>query len=515
MTLSSLDRYRPGRLDRLGERAVVLGGSVAGLCAARVLADGFAEVVVVERDSLPDGPAEREGAPQTSHPHALLGAGQATLEDLFPGFGEDLAAEGGLIVDVTRQLVEYQKGGYLAGGDERTPSYCASRPLFEHVVRERLRTREAVRLRDGCQFVGYRTDETETAVTGVTVREDGAVDEIDADLVVDATGRASRTPEWLADHGFAAPPEDRVGIDLQYASLRIERPPGDRRMISVPADPPETRGAVLIPIEGGQWDVLLAEVHADDAPPDREAVLAFADDLPVDLVGDLLRRQRWVSDEVARYPFPASLRRRYEQLDRFPDGLVVTGDAVSSFNPAYGQGMSVAALDAVVLHHALAEGGLDSLPTRFFDRLAPVVDTAWRMATGVDYQYPGTEGEPSLGAKLFNWYFDRLLRAANDDGVLAAAYGEVLDLERSPASLLRPGIVARVFLPIGGDTTETDPPRAAVPSDSDSAGSDPAAAASDTETTISGGDPDPSGVGPSPAADGESAVERERPQRPT
>ncbi|WP_436908777.1 FAD-dependent oxidoreductase [Halosimplex marinum] len=514
MTLSTLDRYRPGRIDRLGERAVVLGGSIAGLCAARVLADGFDEVVVVERDSLPDVPVAREGAPQTSHPHALLGAGQATLEDLFPGFGEDLAAEGGLIVDVTRQLVEYQKGGYLASGDERTPSYCASRPLFEHVVRERLRAREAVRIRDDCQFVGYRTDEAETAVTGVTVREDGAVDAIDADLVVDATGRASRTPEWLADHGFAAPPEDRVGIDLQYASLRIERPPGDRRMISVPADPPETRGAVLIPIEGGQWDVLLAEVHADDAPADREAVLAFADDLPVDLVGDLLRRQRWVSESVARYPFPASLRRRYEQLDRFPDGLVVTGDAVSSFNPAYGQGMSVAALDAVVLHHALAEGGLDGLPTRFFDRLAPVVDTAWRMATGVDYQYPQTEGEPSLGERLFNWYFDRLLRAANDDGVLAAAYGEVLDLERSPTSLLRPGILARVFLPVGGDATETDPPRAAGPSDESSL-SDSESAAADAETAASGDGPDPSGVDSSPAADRESTVERERPQRPT
>ena len=498
MTLAALDRYRPDRLDALGERAVVLGGSIAGLCAARVLADGFAEVVVVERDPLPDAPTDREGAPQTSHPHALLGAGQATLADLFPGFGEDLAAEGGLIVDVTRQLVEYQKGGYLASGDERTPSYCASRPLFEHVVRERVRARSNVRIRDDCRFVDYRTDEAGRAVTGVTVREDGAVDDIAADLVVDATGRTSRTPEWLADHGFDAPPADRVGIDLQYASLRIERPPGDRRLISVPADPPETRGAVAIPVEGGHWDVLLAEVHADDAPADREAVLAFADDLPVDLVGDLLRDQRWVSDEVARYPFPASLRRRYETLEAFPDGLVVTGDAVSSFNPAYGQGMSVAALDALALHHALADGGLDGLPLRFFDRLAPVVDTAWRMATGVDYQYPQTEGEPSLGGKLFDRYFDRLLRAANDDGVLAAAYGAVLDLERSPASLLRPGILARVFLPVGGDDDRTQPPRAAV----DRSVDEPTR---ESSRSADGSAP----------ADTEPPRERERPQRPT
>ena len=498
MTLAALDRYRPDRLDALGERAVVLGGSIAGLCAARVLADGFAEVVVVERDPLPDAPTDREGAPQTSHPHALLGAGQATLADLFPGFGEDLAAEGGLIVDVTRQLVEYQKGGYLASGDERTPSYCASRPLFEHVVRERVRARSNVRIRDDCRFVDYRTDEAGRAVTGVTVREDGAVDDIAADLVVDATGRTSRTPEWLADHGFDAPPADRVGIDLQYASLRIERPPGDRRLISVPADPPETRGAVAIPVEGGHWDVLLAEVHADDAPADREAVLAFADSLPVDLLGGLLRRHRWVS-EIARYPFPASLRRRYEDLDAFPDGLVVTGDAVSSFNPAYGQGMSVAALDAVVLHHALADGGLDDLPGRFFDRLAPVLDTPWRLATGADHQYPQTEGEPSLGERLFNRYFDRLLRAANDDGVLAEAYGEVLDLKRSPASLLRPGILARVFLPLGDD-----------------GGTEPSWAAVDRSAVQSAATGESSGSADgAAAADAESAVERQRPQRPT
>ena len=487
VTLSAVDRYRPGRLTDLGERAVVLGGSIAGLCAARVLADGFEEVVVVERDPLPDAPVERDGAPQTSHPHALLAAGQATLEDLFPGFGEDLAAAGGLVVDVTRQLVEYQRGGFLADGPERTPSYCATRSLFEHVVRQRLCDREAVRVRDGCRFVDYRTDATGTTVTGVTVCEDGAIEDLAADLVVDATGRTSRTPEWLADNGYRAPPEDRVEVDLQYASLRIERPPGDRRIVSVPADPPESRGAVLIPVEDGQWDVLLAEVHGESPPADCEDVLAFADSLPVDLVGDLLRSQRWVSDGVARYRFPASLRRRYEALSEFPDGLVVTGDAISSFNPAYGQGMSVAALDALVLHHALADGGLDGLGRRFFDRLEPVLDTPWRLATGADYQYPQTEGEPSLPAKLFDWYLDRLLRAANDDGVLSAVYGEVLGLERSPVALFHPGILARVFLPVGGDAPDPDSARrTAVPSGDESV----------------------------PDTDAEPTVERERTQRP-
>ncbi|WP_415379189.1 FAD-dependent oxidoreductase [Halosimplex sp. TS25] len=459
MTLDAVDRYGPNGVGTVGDRAVVVGGSVAGLCAARALADGFDEVVVVERDPLPDAPVARDGAPQTSHPHALLAAGQATLEDFFPGFGEDLVAAGGLIIDVTRQLVEFQHGGFVADGPERTPSYCASRPLFEHVIRRRVRDLDPVRLRGGCQFVDYLTDDGATAVTGVEVREGGPTEAIDADLVVDATGRASRTPEWLADNGYRAPPEDRVEIDLQYSSLRVERPPGDRRMINVPLDAPRTRGAVALPIEDGQWDVILAGVHGDGAPGDRDEVLDFADSLPIDLIADLLRAQPWVSDGVERYPFPASMRRRYEALDRFPDGLVVTGDAVSSFNPVYGQGMSIAALDALVLHHALADGGLDRLAPRFFGAVAPVLDTPWQMATGADYRYEETDGEPSVATTLFNRYFSRLLRQAHDDGVLAEAYGEVVGLERSPTALLRPRILARVLLPVGGDWVDPDPER--------------------------------------------------------
>jgi len=488
VTLAAVDRYDSGRVGDVGDRAVVLGGSVGGLCAARVLADGFDEVVVVERDPLPDAPVARDGAPQTNHPHALLTAGQAVLEDLFAGFGEDLIRAGGLVVDTTRNFLEYQRGGFVAPGTERTPTYCATRPLFEHVARRRLRERDAVRLLSPCRFVGYRTDDADRAVTGVTVRDgDGPTESLGADLVVDATGRASRTPEWLDDAGYDAPPTDRIEIDLQYSSVRIDRPPGDRRLVSVPPDPPRTRGAALIPVEDDRWEVILAEMGADGGPTDRAGVIAFAEDLPVALVGDLLSTRPWVGDGVARYPFPASVRRRYERLERFPGGLVVTGDAMASFNPVYGQGMSVAALDALVLHHALADGGLDRLGPRFFDRVAPVLDTPWQLAVGADRGFAATDAAASPAERLFERYFDRLLRRAHEDSVVAAAYQEVVGLERPPTALLRPGVLARVLLPVGGDAERTGPPRTAPP-------------ASD---------------GRSPLADDDGAVERDRPERPT
>jgi 2-polyprenyl-6-methoxyphenol hydroxylase-like FAD-dependent oxidoreductase len=448
VTLSTLDRYRPDRLSRVGGRAVVLGGSVAGLCAARVLADGFDEVVVLERDPLPDDPAPRDGAPQTSHPHVLLEAGRVTLEDLFPGFGEGVLSSGGLLVDTSTSMEYYDEGGFVADARGRLPTYCATRALFEHVLRRRLADVPDVDLRGGYRFLDYRTDEGATAVTGVRFRSAGGDERsLEADLVVDATGRTSRTPEWLASSGYAAPPVDEVDVDVSYATVRIERPPADRRIFFLPPSPPRTRGVAFVPVEGDRWEVIAQGVHGTDPPGDREALAAFVEDLPVAEPGRLLRSQGWTSDGVDRYPFPTSRRNRYEDLDRFPDGLVVTGDAVASFNPVYGQGMSVAALDAVALHHALVEGGLADLPRRYFERASAVVDVVWQIAVGSDFEFPQTSGPKPRGTDLFNRYVSRLLRRAHDDPVLSEAFLRVLRLEREPTSLLHPGVAWRVVRP--------------------------------------------------------------------
>ncbi|WP_436902912.1 NAD(P)/FAD-dependent oxidoreductase [Halovenus halobia] len=447
MTLATIDRYDPDRVQTVGDRAVVLGGSIAGLCAARVLADGFDNVVVLERDPFPDEPVTRDGAPQTSHPHVMLEGGRATLEDLFPGFSERVLAEGGLMIDGGREFQEYNGGDYIAEPEGRMQTYCASRAVYEYVVREQVRALQNVSLRGDHQFLEYCTDDHGN-VSGVQFR-DARGDEraLATDLVVDATGRTSRTPDWLANHGYEEPATDAVTIDVAYSTVRINRPPEDRRMLLVAPDAPRTRGGALIPVEGGRWEVIIQGIHGDDPPTQRDDLLEFADTLPVSEFGTLLRSQEWLSDEAQRYPYPASLWRRYEKLDEFPDGLVVTGDAIASFNPIYGQGMSVAALDALLLHHALADGGLDSLAQRFFERTADLVGIVWQIVVGGDFGFPQTTGPRPTGAAVTNWYMDQVMQQAHTDSVVSAQLARVTRLECPPKTLFHPHIAVRALMP--------------------------------------------------------------------
>ncbi len=446
MTLANIKRYDQSRIRGLSGRAVVVGGSMAGLCAARILRDAFAEVVILERDDLPHGPEIRGGAPQTSQPHALLEAGRVTLEDLFPGFSEAVLAAGGLELDMTRDIVWYDRGGAVAEAETPLSALYASRPLFEHVVRERIRDLPDIQIRDGCTFVDYEYDAEESRVTGVQFRdEDGVETTLEAAVTVDATGRTSRTPKWLERQGYSVPDVDQVSVDVTYSTVRITRPADVQRGVLIAPEPHRPRGAAMLPVEGGRWEVLLQGIHGERAPVDRKTFVDWAESLPLADIGQQLREQDWVS-EIQRYPFPASIRRHYETLSRFPDGLVVTGDAIASFNPVYGQGMSVAALDALALHHELPRG-LGGLGPRVFTQVSDVIDEAWRTAVGNDFVFDRTTGPKPFATDLLNSYADRLVTRAHDDGELTEAFLRVFRLERPATSLLHPRILWRVFRP--------------------------------------------------------------------
>lgn len=448
MTLQAVPRYDPGQVGRVGDHAVVVGAGMAGLFAARVLADGFERVTLVERDPLPDEPVSREGVPQAHHAHALLEAGRATMEDLFPGYGEDLLSGGGLLIDGSRDVKFYDEGDFLADGPKRIPQYLASRPLFEFVARRHLAGFEGVTFRPGCRLVDYVFDKDTETIRGVVVRDGDAGEErVPGDLVVDATGRASRTPNWLADNGYAGPRVADVGIDVLYRTVVVRRPPDDRRGIFAPASYPRTRGGVALPIEGDRWLVNVHGMHGDHPPADFEGFVDFAGTLPIADLRQILDRYQIESTAIESYPFPSNRRRYYETLDDVPTGLVVIGDAIASFNPIYGQGMSVAALEALLLHHALASGDRAELGARFFEAVAPVVDIAWTMAVGADLQFSETSGPEPFGADLFARYLSRLTRKAHTDGRLRDALYRVIMMEEPPTALLRPGVIFRVLRP--------------------------------------------------------------------
>ena len=250
MTLATVSPYNSNQQGEKQGNAVVSGASMAGLLAARILADRFSEVTIIERDELPAEPVVRRGVPQGAHPHALLEAGRATLEDLFPGYGEDLISAGGVVVDFASDVNFYSEGGFLAHGPTPMETYSATRPLIEQIVRRHVSDLDGVHIRAGCQVIDYLLDDTATVVEGVVIREDGDQTEITADLVVDATGRTSRTPAWLENHGYTPPEVEEVHIDVAYSTTFIERPADDLRTFLVPPSAPHTRGGMAAPVEG-------------------------------------------------------------------------------------------------------------------------------------------------------------------------------------------------------------------------------------------------------------------------
>lgn len=449
MTLATVPRYNSDQLPERHGNAVVSGASIAGLLAGRILADRFTDVTIIERDHLPTEPVTRRGVPQGAHPHALLEAGRATLEDLFPGFGENLIAAGGVVVDFTSDVNFYSEGDFLAHGPTPMETYSATRPLIEQVVREHVSNLNNVHIRSDCQVTDYLLDDTAAAVEGVMIREGEGQTEITADLVVDATGRTSRTPMWLENHGYTSPKVEEVHIDVAYSTTVIERPADDLRTFLVPPSSPHTRGGMAAPIEGNRWVVSVHGVHGDHPPTDPEGLVEFAASLLTPEVKHLLDDHRQVSTEIAQYPFPTNRRYRYGDLDRFPDGLVVIGDAIASFNPIYGQGMSVAALEALVLHQILATGSRNDLALRFFSRADEVIDMAWLLAAGSDFAFPQTTGPKPFGTDIISWYLTQLVHKAHTDSTLSSAFFQVLTMEQPPTTLLRPRSMWRVFKPIG------------------------------------------------------------------
>jgi 2-polyprenyl-6-methoxyphenol hydroxylase-like FAD-dependent oxidoreductase len=456
------------RVERLGgnadagrrTHAVVVGAGMAGLLAARVLAGHFERVTMVDRDRLPDRPGFRPGVPQSRHLHVLLGHGLECLEELFPGFEASLVEAGAPVVEGSESL-------WLnaAGWCRRYPSPIrllgASRELVEWQARTRVTALDNVRVLEAREVVGLLADPSRDAVSGVRLRSRGGRAEatgpdgdLAADLVVDASGRGSRTPEWLAALGYPAPAQTSISSQLGYASRQYRIPAGwraDWRMLLINARPPgNPRTGALVPIEGGRWMVALIGAGRDHPPTDEAGFLAFARGLRSPLLYETIRDAEPLSP-IHGYRNTDNRRRHFERLRRWPGRFLAIGDASCTFNPIYAQGMTVTAMTAVALDHLLAERrrpGVDPLARArsLQRRLARNNAGAWTMATTEDLRYPWTEGaQPDLATRIMHRYADRVLEVANGNPGVNTAFVNVVNLRKPPTSLFRPGVLLPVL----------------------------------------------------------------------
>jgi len=435
--------------DRSGDHAIVLGGSIAGLLASRVLADAYDQVTVVDRDQLLPGTQPRRGTPQGRHIHALLARGQQLLEQLFPGFTAELAGHGAPIGDVLGDARLLFGGHRLARAEAGLVALSASRPLLEDRIRARVRALPEVRFAPPSDAVGLRCSREGRRVTGVRLlrRADASADEvIDADLVIDATGRGSRAPAWLQSLGFGQPRADRLQVDVGYVTRRYQLPldslDGDLACIHGPT-PGSPRGGALARLEGDIWMLTLFGMVGDHPPKDPEGFDAFLRSLCFPDLHDAVGAAEPV-DGPAGYRFQANVRRRYERMLQFPEGFLVMGDALCSFNPIYGQGMTVAALQAIALRDHL-QAGIAPRSQRVLRALARATDAPWELAIGADLTVPEVDGRRTPRRRIAGAYVTRLQAAAARDPALARAFVRVTGLVDRPEALLQPSIAARVL----------------------------------------------------------------------
>jgi pimeloyl-ACP methyl ester carboxylesterase/2-polyprenyl-6-methoxyphenol hydroxylase-like FAD-dependent oxidoreductase len=432
-------------MGKIGERAVVIGASVGGLLAARALADAFDSVLICERDELPADDGGRRAVPQGRHGHALIARGQVEIDELLPGFRDELIEDGAATAVPSHDVNFLVRGHSAARVMMGMTTVSASRPFIEGHLRRRVLGLEGVALRR-CDVTALEGDRRR--VSGVRLAGAGksSGEVLAADLVVAATGRSARLPAWLEQLGCRRPPEEELRIDLGYSSRRYRLPEGALvdKINLLGTKPVTPRGLALFAQEADSWIATLAGYGKYRPPSDEAGFAAFIEQVAPPHVAAALREGEPL-DEIVTYRFRSNLRRRYDRMRRMPDGLLAIGDAMCSFNPLYGQGMTVAAIEASLLRSCLTRGPR-GLGRRYFRATKRPVGHAWQMAIGADLAQPVVDGRRSSSWRLSNAYTERVMTAAERDGDVMAPFTRVVGLFDPPSSLLRPAIARKVLI---------------------------------------------------------------------
>ena len=427
-------------------KAVVVGASIAGLAAARVLSDRYESVVVLERDELPDTSAPRHGVPQGAHAHILTAAGLREFERLLPGFRADLIAAGGTAIDICAELYASRYNRAWPPVPSEVEFVSLSRPALELVLRERVAKLPPVVIRAGVTVSALTG--TADAVTGVLL---ASGEQLAAELVVDCTGRAGRSDRWLTDLGSPVPAQVDIKMGLGYATRLFQRGsddlPGWKGILALPDPPRESMVGMALPIEDDRWLIGLVGWHIDELPGDDASFTAAARALPDPAIAKLLDRVRPVTDPVTAR-LRSNHRRLFEQLDHVPAGYLALGDAICSFNPSYGHGMTCAVQEAVALGAALERHGRTSaeMVRDYYRAAAAVVATPWQLAVDGDFAYPETTGPRPRGVGFRNRFATRLMLASQVVPDLKPTFFGVLQLVVPPDQLMRPRVVRQALL---------------------------------------------------------------------
>ena len=431
-------------MTRRGGHAVVIGGSIAGLLAARVLAEHFDRVTILDREPPADGPTARKCVPQARHSHLLLPPGCRVISELLPGLFDEMSAAHPHHMDIARDMVWFHFGRWRPRFRGSMPTVMCTRPLLEYHIQRRVLLEPRVTLRGDCVVDGLVSEAGRIA--GVTFRPErgaGAHERLDADFVVDASGRGSHLPEWLVALGLPAPETATVRIDLGYAS-RLYDPPPDfdlswKFLVHYPFPPFSWRGGLIFNVENAGWSVSLNGYFRDYPPADEAGFLEFARSLPQPYIYEYLRRATPRSD-ISVYRIPSVRRVRYETMRGFPERLVVLGDAVCALNPMFGQGMTVAALGVSELRKALhaQKGLLEGLGKRVQRAYARRLNVPWFLTTTMDLRYPQTQGRRGPLLPLLHWYIDNLMETVSQNRYVCYQYYLVAAMLRGLGTLLKP-----------------------------------------------------------------------------
>lgn len=428
------------------DHAIVLGGSMAGLLTARVLSNYFQRVTIIEKDTLKERRVVRKGVPQGHQLHIVLAKGLQIMEAYFPGLTAELAAGGAVVSDdLALDMCWFANGGYRPQAATGLKSVMLTRPFLEKTIRMRAAEVPNIIIAEGTRVAGLCSDSRGQRITGVRLAG-RPEQELQADLVIDTTGRGSKSPAWLAEIGYAQPEVEEVHVKIRYASRLYRRPRGFRTLIVTGGHPPfKARQGAVQPVEGERLIVTLHGRGDENPPEDPAGFEAHARALLTSDIADVMEGLEPLGDIVA-YNIPRTRWFHYENLSSFPAGYLVLGDAVCALNPVYGQGMTSAAMQVEVLDRLLEKRPLNETFWKpFFKQIAQVVGNPWQLTVGEDFLYPQTEGKPPSMPGFVAAYFRRLMQVANRDSKVFQALFNVMHLVKQPTSLFHPDIVWRVL----------------------------------------------------------------------